>query len=118
MDGEKIPYLDISCVNWDELNTTKIALPRRVFQTYDIEYIEINLSETSITQIPSSAISDQLSIKLRSLTLTCDDICQISPGAFDGLPILESLSISGGTNNSFLNTKLVFLFRQVNIKSI
>jgi hypothetical protein len=110
--------LSISCVGWEQLNTTKIALPRRIFQTYDIEYIEIDLSQTQITQIPSPAISDQLSTKLRSLTLTCDNMCQIIAGAFDGLPILETLSISGGLKDDSLKSELVFLFKHVNIKLI
>jgi hypothetical protein len=45
-------------------------------------------------------------------------MCEISAGAFDNLPKLEALSISGGLEDGVLKPGLVFLFKRIKIKPI
>jgi hypothetical protein len=109
-DEEGVPYLLIDCVYSDNLSTN-ISIPRRLFNTFDIEYIKLDLSFNNITKIPSPAINKQLAKKLRFLNLDKNSISQIDPGAFNGLPMLETLIMSTCTlDNDVIRPEFVFLF--------
>jgi hypothetical protein len=114
-DKDGISYLYIRCTELEPVKTTKIVIPRRVFNTFDMEYINIDLFESGITQISSPAISAQLSTKLRSLNIVWTtrnhNIYKIDPEAFDNLPVFETLTISGCylTNSIIRHEFVLFL---------
>jgi hypothetical protein len=114
-DGDRVQYLNIYCLNWKKLTTTNIDLPRRVFNTYDIEYITIEFGSNSIKRIPSPAVSAQLSGKLQTLSIKNNNIKQIDPNAFDDMPMLKELTISFcGLEDDLIRPEFVFT-RLINI---
>jgi hypothetical protein len=86
-----------------------------VFNTYDIEYITIWFGANQIRQISSPAISDQLSSKLRSLTIKDSNINQIDPNVFDNTSMLENLTFFNcGLQNDIIRSEFV-LIQSINI---
>jgi hypothetical protein len=110
LDTERVPYLFINCDqhNGLKLNTTNFATPKEVFRTFDIEYIQIYLSNTGNIQIPSPAISDQLKDKLSFLSVSDYNITEIGKKAFDDLPKLKTLSLSHCRLNDSMITQRLF----------
>jgi hypothetical protein len=94
------------------LTTTNVVLPRRVFNTYDIEYITIFFDYNQIQRIPSPAISSQLAPKLRHMRIRCYNSCsnlKIDSKAFDNLHMLETLNITGcGVTDDIIKSGLAF----------
>jgi Leucine-rich repeat (LRR) protein len=108
--------LAIDCEAWKDLDTTNVVLPRRIFNTFDIIYIELSFDSSSIHQIPSPAISSQMASKLGKLSINRQQIDQIDPGALNGLPNLKSLNITScNLNASLIRPELTFCLSHLNI---